>query len=61
MGCRVGVVNFGTAYRSSPLRRVLWPALVRGLGYLQRIESILVLWIGLDLDTYLISDARDDR
>ena len=43
------------------MRRVLWPALVRGLGYLQRIEGILVLWIGHGLDLYLITDARDDR
>lgn len=63
MGCRVGVVNFGTAYRSSPLGRVLWPTLVRELGYLQRIELILVPWAGLDLDLdlYLIFNARDDR
>ena len=54
-------MNFGTACRSSPLGRVLWPTLVRELGYLQRIELILVPWAGLDLDLYLILNARDDR
>lgn len=36
-------------------------ALVRGLGYLQRIVVILVPWANLDLDLCLISNARGDR
>ena len=36
-------------------------ALVRGLGYLQRIVIILAPWAGLDLDLCPISNARGDR
>ena len=41
--------------------RAMANALVRELGYLQRIEVILVPWAGLDLDLCLISNARGDR
>lgn len=40
--------------------RAMANALVRELGYLQRIEVILVPWAGLDLDLCLISNTRGD-
>jgi len=41
--------------------RAMANALVRELGYLQRIEVILVSLAGLDLDLCLISSTRGDR